>query len=227
VGKGVGNWQQLSIRLVGSHPLWGHYLWNAAKSFAFFLDLNSHKFCKGKNVLELGAGGGLPSLVAGLAGAKTVVATDYPDTVLIQNLEHNLVSNLPSDVQSLIHVQGYRWGSDTQALLGYCPEGFDVILMSDLIFNHSQHEALLLTCDKVLRKQQISSTESCPCLLVFYTHHRPHLAARDLEFFHKATEHGWLSEKIVTERMGVMFPNDSGDEDSRATVHGWRLWRSS
>lgn len=45
---------------------------------------------KGKTVLELGAGGGLPSLVCALNGAAQVVVTDYPDADLIENLRYNV-----------------------------------------------------------------------------------------------------------------------------------------
>jgi nicotinamide N-methyltransferase len=45
---------------------------------------------KGKTVLELGAGGGLPSLVCAINGASQVVVTDYPDAELIENLRYNI-----------------------------------------------------------------------------------------------------------------------------------------
>lgn len=41
-------------------------------------------------MLELGAGGGLPSLVCALNGAAQVVVTDYPDADLIENLRYNI-----------------------------------------------------------------------------------------------------------------------------------------
>jgi EEF1A N-terminal glycine/lysine methyltransferase len=41
-------------------------------------------------VLELGAGSGLPSLVCAINGANTVVATDYPDAELVENLSYNI-----------------------------------------------------------------------------------------------------------------------------------------
>lgn len=47
------------------------------------------------------------------------------------------------------------------------------------------------------------SKQWLPCLLVFYTHHRPWLADQDLEFFKKAERGGWKCEEIVTERPGV------------------------
>lgn len=33
-------------------------------------------------------------------------------------------------------------------------------------------------------------------LLVFFTHHRPHLATRDMEFFEKAKA-DWIAEEVV------------------------------
>jgi predicted nicotinamide N-methyase len=67
----LGTLNRLTLRLVGSHPLWGHYLWNAAKCLSWYLD--EHKeIVKGKNVLELGAGAALPSFVAMLNGAEKV-----------------------------------------------------------------------------------------------------------------------------------------------------------
>lgn len=42
-----------------------------------------------------------------------------------------------------------------------------------------------------------------PCLLVFYTHHRPHLAHRDMEFFSKAQERGWICEEVLTQTFPV------------------------
>lgn len=41
-------------------------------------------------MLELGAGGGLPSLVCAMTGASKVVVTDYPDADLIENLRYNI-----------------------------------------------------------------------------------------------------------------------------------------
>jgi nicotinamide N-methyltransferase len=85
-------WTDITIRLVGSHPLWGHYLcvyiylshlpestdvdtrWNAARAFADYLDTHP-EFYLGGNVLELGAGGGLPSLVCAKNGARRVSFT--------------------------------------------------------------------------------------------------------------------------------------------------------
>jgi len=176
-----------------------------------------------------------------------VVLTDYPDADLITNLEYNVVKNIPLSGRQHVSVQGYIWGRPVEPLLdalSACPGssgGFDLIIMSDLVFNHSEHDALLRTCKlalKPLHKQdasplspsapqqgqpQVTNINPIPSLLVFYTHHRPQHAHRDLEFFVRARRMGWDCEEVVAEKFPPMFPEDSGDEEVRSTVHGWRL----
>jgi len=237
VSSDATDWDHINIRLVGAHPLWGHYLWNAARSFATYLDANPQLY-RDRSVLELGAGGGLPGIVAAKNGARKVVLTDYPDNILIQNLEFNVMKNISSTTEDRVSVMGYIWGHSTQVLLDSLPmplippskQGFDLIILSDLVFNHSQHNALLKTCEDALTLPPSESAQSAevpaPTVLVFYTHHRPHLAHRDLEFFTKAKERRWVCEEIVEDKFPPMFPEDPGAEEVRSTVHGWRLTRT-
>lgn len=192
---------------------------------------------------------------------KTVL-TDYTDQILLDNLSLNVSHNISPQSQSHVDVLGYIWGAPVDKLLSAAsPEGdkYDLIILSDLIFNHSQvrsafpayllsityvdllqHDALLRTCSLTIRHPSTTGGVDPPCLLVFYSHHRPHLASRDLEFFAKAREAGWVCEKILEERFDVrylvlsvgieldpscqpMFPDDPGEEEVRATVHGWKL----
>jgi predicted nicotinamide N-methyase len=70
----------LSLRLVGQHSLWAHHLWNAAKVLADYFD--SHpELVKGKTVLELGAGGALPSFTTACNGAEKVPKLDTIITI--------------------------------------------------------------------------------------------------------------------------------------------------
>ncbi|KAH9475539.1 Protein N-terminal and lysine N-methyltransferase EFM7 [Psilocybe cubensis] len=213
------SWDSIKIRLVGSHPLWAHHLWNAALALASHLDEHRELY-SGKCVLELGAGGALPSIVAAKNGARKVVITDYPDASLVDNISYNVAENVEAEERSRVEVQGYIWGRSVTPLLDVLPSPgkFQLIILSDLIFNHSQHDALLNTCELVLEPLTPNSHEGTePCVLVFYSHHRPHLAHRDMEFFTKAEERGWICKETP------MFPEDSGEESVRSTVHGWKL----
>ncbi|KAJ1671040.1 Protein N-terminal and lysine N-methyltransferase efm7, partial [Spiromyces aspiralis] len=200
----------IKMRLVGSNPLWGHYLWNAAKRLANYLDEHT-ELIKNKNVVELGAAAGLPSLIS----------TDYPDRELIENLGFNFRKNVPEMVnngQAL--VKGYIWGNSTEGLMEIIEpdQEYDLILLSDLIFNHSQHHALLKSCRELLgasasnnlpRQQKPQRASSSPLIskksngqvLVFFTHHRPWLADRDMKFFELAEspEYGFRVEKVLEE----------------------------
>ncbi|KAI0284818.1 hypothetical protein BC826DRAFT_1093685 [Russula brevipes] len=206
-------WSTISVRLVGSHPLWAHHLWNAARALAGFLQRTPGLYV-GRTVLELGAGGGLPGIVAAKCGARKVVLTDYPDQALVDNLAHNIVQNVEPARRGAVCVLGYIWGHPVGPLLrALLPDPFMRTQQ-----RQAMHRALLATCEH--------ATAPGGCVLVFYTHHLPHLAQRDMEFFEVAREMGWKCEKVLTERFRCpMFPEDSGEEEVRSTVHGWKLMR--
>ena len=58
---------------------------------------------------------------------------------------------------------------------------------------------------------------------MFYTHHRPHLAHKDLEFFTAARAGGWKCEEVVTEWTGVSAAicNALGIGTSVLTLECW------
>ena len=51
----LSNSEPIIMSLVGSHPLWGHHLWNAAPTLSDYLVQSAPQLCEGKAVLELGA----------------------------------------------------------------------------------------------------------------------------------------------------------------------------
>ncbi len=185
---------------------------------------------RGKNVLELGAGGGLPSVLCALEGAKKVVVTDYPDEVLLENIRWNVrhagleCAEGEEEKGEPVVVAGHLWGKDPAPLFRSLDDQkeprFDLLILSDLIFNHSQHQALLVTCERTISLTGIA--------LVFHSHHLPQFAERDLGFFQMAKERGWDVTEVVREtKYGVMFEEDRGDRSLRGTVWGWAMrWRS-
>lgn len=58
--------------------------------------LRNDNLVRGKSILELGAGAGLPGIVAALDGAQRVVITDYPDQSLVDNITWNVDCNVPN-----------------------------------------------------------------------------------------------------------------------------------
>ena len=61
-------------------------------------------------MLELGAGAGLPGILAALQGAEMVVLSDYPSSSLLANLQRNVDENVPFHLQSRVAVEGHIWG---------------------------------------------------------------------------------------------------------------------
>lgn len=248
----------LRIHLLGSHPLWGHHLWNASLDISRYLQRHASSLVKGKSVLELGAAAGVPSIVCAREGAQCVVATDYPDQplidVLVKNIESNVRNNSKTDCHAV--AEGYLWGSDPAKLIAHLPEnqqgdGFDLLLLSDLIFNHQAHPALLQSMDACLSRRSaqaslapLTQEESthhlthdeahplfpdqlprgeftkehthpdAPCVLVFFTSHRPHLAHRDMEFFLRAQEAGWEVERVGRWTRDVGINDDIHSENT-------------
>lgn len=84
----------ITLQMVKKHALWGDHLWNGGCWLARHLDSHPGLVC-GKRVAELGAGAGLPSVIACRLGASRVVCTDYPDSELIDNIATNLRTNCP------------------------------------------------------------------------------------------------------------------------------------
>lgn len=217
--------------------------WNTALVTTSYI-LSHPSLSRHKRVLELGAGGGLPSLGCALAGAKTVLITDYADASLVENIEYNVESNLGgSEEGKAVAVQGYVWGHDMRPLLQCqsaaeaavddAPSGdaanFDLVILSDLMFNHSQHGALRKTLEGTLRGPPVPQfvEGKTPCALVFFTHHRPWYAKEDMAFISELEKRGWQCDRVAEQYTGAMFEDDPGDEKVRGTVHGFRCWRSS
>jgi nicotinamide N-methyltransferase len=217
---------------VGHNPLWGHHLWNAGRLVSTYLEKNPSLITH-KTVLELGAGAGLPSLVCAEIGAKMVVVTDYPDPDLVKNLWGNIDEYCSSKgveakgVERRIVAEGYCWGADAAPLLAHLPPpkstspGFEVLILADLLFNHSEHGKLVSTIEATLQKTEVAKA------LVFFTPYRPWLYEKDMAFFDLARERGFLVEKVLEEKMEkVMFESDPGDEELRRTVFGYMVrWK--
>ncbi|CAR25252.1 Protein N-terminal and lysine N-methyltransferase EFM7 [Lachancea thermotolerans] len=219
--------KEVRLRLVGSSPLWGHLLWNAGIYTANHLD-KFPDLVKDRCVLELGAAGALPSVVAGMIGAKKCVVTDYPDADLLQNIQYNVDHEvfdgeaLPSDgagaSERNVVVEGYIWGNDYAPLVSHLPCGttkFDLVILSDLVFNHTEHLKLLQTTKDLLAQDGKA--------LVVFSPHRPWLLNDDLQFFETAKDFALVPEKIEMVNWKPMFEEDEETSEIRSRVYAYYL----
>ncbi|RPB19089.1 hypothetical protein L211DRAFT_665711 [Terfezia boudieri ATCC MYA-4762] len=239
----------LTLRLVGHDPLWGHHLWNSGRVLAHYLERHASSLVTGKDVLELGAGSGLPGIVCGaVGGARRVnpqvqVVTDYPSAALISNIQYN-IDHTPLLDQHRVFARGYLWGRDPTPLLPEIIEAeicdpptthhsqttnptnintntnvFSLLILSDLLFNHSEHHSLINTILLTLSK-----SDPAACAVVFFTPHRPWLYEKDMAFFELAREEGLAVDKVLEEVLPEpMFEIDRGDRELRRRVFGYKL----
>ncbi|CCK70970.1 S-adenosylmethionine-dependent methyltransferase KNAG_0F03080 [Huiozyma naganishii CBS 8797] len=204
--------RHIDLKLVGSSPLWGHLLWNSGIYTAKHLDKHP-ELVLDKNVLELGAAGALPSVVAGLIGAKRVVSTDYPDADLMSVIRENAKS------LENVSVEGYIWGNDYSDVLSHLEnpaEKFQLVILSDLVFNHTEHHKLLKTTRDLLSADGKA--------LVVFSPHRPWLLDADLAFFETAkNEYGFDVERIEMVHWKPMFEEDDETVEVRSRVYAYYM----
>ena len=210
----------------------GHLLWNAARVTTDYIEDHATALLKGKTVLELGAGAGLPSLFCALHGARRVVVTDYPDEELVRNLDYNIQYCCAGSDNGIV-AEGYVWGQSVEHLLAHLDDspaaavgrGFDLLILADLLFNHSEHRKLVLSVQTLLKRT------SEAVALVFFTPHRPWLFDKDLAFFELARNGGFVVKKVLERKVEKMVAEgpvrvsarDGGDEPERRIVFGYEL----
>ncbi|KAF3358690.1 hypothetical protein VD0004_g2985 [Verticillium dahliae] len=212
----------LTLHLVGYSATEAHHLWNGSRVVSDYFEALPARVAS-RTVLEIGAGAGLPSLTAGLLGARRVVMSDYHDVDIVQTMQKNIDVCEGADE---VVAKGYVWGADPAPLLAELPEPeakFDVLILADLLFRHSEHGTLVKTIDMTMSKKKESRA------YVFFTSYRPWLRHKDLVFFDVAREKGFLVEQVIDRKMEKkLFENDPGDEEVLKTVSGYELrWPES
>ena len=252
----------LQLQLIGQpDSLWGHILFRSSLIMSDYLITDPRtttELITGRNVVEFGAGAGVPGLVcSAVGGARKVVLTDYPVGGLVENLKGNVKRN---GLEGRCAVEGYIWGRDVSGVVGHLegestgttaitppatsavttttttttapntatptptpppidPHKFQLLLLSDLIFNHSQHLPLIHSLESLIDTLPTSHSRA----LVFHSHHLPQHRDRDLKFFDLAKKRGWEVKNVVEMKVGVQFVDDGGDVGLREKVWGWEM----
>ncbi|KAF8889582.1 hypothetical protein BD779DRAFT_1519948 [Infundibulicybe gibba] len=146
-------------------------------------------------VIELGAGSALPSLLMTTLPQppSLVVVTDYPDDGIIGNLKQNVERNKEARTPGcVVKCHGYEWGRSTREIMDLLPEkslqGFDVVILSDLLHFHDCHDILISSVTTLLARSKASRVHVAAGR---YTH--SHVCE---DFLSKAGQQGILFEEI-------------------------------
>ncbi|XP_022055708.2 methyltransferase-like protein 23 isoform X3 [Acanthochromis polyacanthus] len=123
-------------------PQYGMYVWPSAVVLAQYLWTYRDEL-KGKTVLELGAGVGLPGVVAASCGAA-VILSDKPSC--LQNCRRSCDANGLQEVALV----GLKWGEVSPDLV-LLPR-LDVIIGSDVFYDPRDFEEVIVTVAFLLRK---------------------------------------------------------------------------
>jgi predicted nicotinamide N-methyase len=103
-------------------PMFGT-VWPSARALA---EVVARQDVKGRQVLELGCGLALPSLVAALGGADVLASDQHPDAAAF--LERNLARNHVTGVR----YRSFDWRAEPPPFVA--AESFDLVLASDVLY---------------------------------------------------------------------------------------------
>lgn len=139
-------------------PYWSQ-VWPAAKALAQFL-VHHPEYTAGKRVLEIGAGLGLPSIVAA-RNASFVLCTDYAsDAVAIagQSAQHHSLQNFQAAVLDWNHLPGdLEAGVLLLSDINYEPGALASVKTLIHQFTGSSATVILSTPQRLMAKEFISS----------------------------------------------------------------------
>ncbi|XP_037650051.1 protein-lysine methyltransferase METTL21C-like isoform X2 [Sebastes umbrosus] len=142
-GRDVYHYAGQDILIRESIDSYGAVMWPAALALCSFLDNNRQTVnLQGKEVLELGAGTGLVTIVASLLGAS-VTATDLPD--VLGNLLANVMRNTRQRCRHTPKVAALSWGHDLERTFPTSVHRYDYVLAADVVYHHDFLEELLVT----------------------------------------------------------------------------------
>lgn len=140
----------------------GLYLWPSGIALAFYL-WSIRDTLPGSTILELGAGVGLPGLLAAKLGANVILSDSSEFPGVLENLQFSCEEN---GVQCCI--VDVKWGTEIQR-----PPQCDLIIGADLFYESGTFEDLLATVRTLLLAGIRGCNGKSPRFVTTY-HHRDH-----------------------------------------------------
>ncbi|XP_036397315.1 methyltransferase like 21e [Megalops cyprinoides] len=147
------NFASCEIRIKESTDCYGAMLWPSALVLCHFLDTNQDQYnLTDKNIIELGAGTGLVTIVSSLLGAK-VTSTDLPD--VLGNLQYNVTRNTRGRCRHRPCVTELIWGQDLEKRFPRASCHFDYIMAADVVYAHPYLNELMDTFEHLCQEQTV------------------------------------------------------------------------
>ena len=137
-------------------PVMSQAVWPAALALGRWLRARGDALCDGASVVELGAGGGAPGLVARRAGASFLLATDG-DESLVPLLAANIEANAG---RGSWRAMALDWcdadavaaaAADATSDGSYDGGGFDLVLAADVVYTPGDIQPLVRAARKLVR----------------------------------------------------------------------------
>lgn len=138
-------------------PVMSQAVWPAALALGRWLRARGDALCDGASVVELGAGGGAPGLVARRAGASFLLATDG-DESLVPLLAANIEANAG---RGSWRAMALDWcdadavaaaAADATSDGSYDGGGFDLVLAADVVYTPGDIQPLVRAARKLVRR---------------------------------------------------------------------------
>ncbi|KAK3530168.1 hypothetical protein QTP86_017734, partial [Hemibagrus guttatus] len=118
-----------------------------------FLDTHQEKYnLVDKNVIEIGAGTGLVTIVCSLLGAK-VTSTDLPD--VLGNLRYNVSRNTRGRCRYEPHVTELTWGQQLEERFPHSSCRYDYLIAADVVYSHPYLNELMETFEHLCSEDTV------------------------------------------------------------------------
>lgn len=164
---------EFEIEPIFSGAAWaGSVLWAAAEKLVLHVLLSGVVDIKGKSVLELGCGLGIPGMVASLLGSSDVLLTEQPS--LLPLLRKNVSTNFKDASVVAPTIMELSWGTESGKSVLRSREGrdFDFIFICDCVFEPLYGDSWKLLCDTL-------SAISSPATRVIISSERSHICSNN------------------------------------------------
>ncbi|XP_017557368.1 methyltransferase like 21e [Pygocentrus nattereri] len=143
----------LEIKIKESTDCYGAVLWPSAMVLCHFLDTHREKYnLVDKNVIEIGAGTGLVTIVCSLLGAK-VTSTDLPD--VLSNLRYNVSRNTRGHCRYETQVMELSWGQQLEERFPHASCHYDYIMAADVVYAHPYLDELMETFEHLCSQDTV------------------------------------------------------------------------